>query len=201
MKFVRDLMLTAAKCDRVQQGVTIREAILALKHSQDRPHTGKNTLDHGTWHGVWLVLNDDNLVVGKLSPTDIVMNMDPIYRSQQGPKAIAHTATAGLSPALLKSLTEHSSSWSESFGHACQNVLNLKVKDCMRPPRSNECALESETQEEAIHKLAAGRLHSLLVTSGEKFVGILRLTDVFQQLPLVCVDHEHLNVESCQHGD
>ena len=197
MKIVRDLMVTVSKCDCIHQGVTIRDAILTLERGQNGPHAGED----GFTNGVWLVLNNDSLVVGKLSPTDIVMNMDPIYRSQQGPQAIAHTATAGLSPALLKSLTENSPSWSKSFGQACQNVLNLRVKDCMRPPRDNECVTESETLEEAIHKLTADRLQSLLVTSGDRIVGILRLADVFQQLPLVCVNDEPGRMETGKHGD
>ena len=61
-------------------------------------------------------------------------------------------------------------------------MLNPKVKDCMSPTQSNECVLESETLEEAIHQLARGNHQSLLVTSGERIVGILRLIDVFQQL-------------------
>lgn len=196
MKFVKDLMVTASKCDCIHQSATMREAILALERTQDGPHSGES----GLMNGVWLVLNDYSLIVGKLSPTDIVMNMDPIYRSQQDPQAIAHTATAGLTPALLKSLTENSPSWSKSFDQACQNVLNLRVRDCMRPPRNSECVVEDETLEEAIHKLTSGRLQSLLVTSGDSFVGILRLTDVFQQLPLVCVDYEIGWMENGQHG-
>ncbi len=61
-------------------------------------------------------------------------------------------------------------------------MLNLKVKDCMSPTQSNGCVLESETLEEAIHKLAKSSNQSLLVTSRENIVGILRLSDVFQQL-------------------
>jgi len=70
----------------------------------------------------------------------------------------------------------------ESFEDRCHSVLNLKVGDCMSPPKSNEFVIESETLEEAIHKLAIGRHQSLRVTSGENIVGILRLCDVYQQL-------------------
>ncbi len=178
MNFVRELMVTAAKCGCIHQDVTIREAILMLQRGHDGPHAGGEALKYGAL----LVLNNDNLVVGKLSPTEIVINMDPIYHSQQGPEPIAHTATAGLTPALLKSLTRNSPSRCESFEHICQSVLILKVKDCMSPTHSNGCVLESETLEEAIHKLAKSSNQSLLVTSEVKIVGILRLSDVFQQL-------------------
>jgi len=184
MNFVRDLMVTAAKCGRIHQHATIGEAILMLERGNDGPRAGREALNDGAL----LVLNKDNLVVGKLSPTEIVMNMDPIYHSQQGPEPIAHAATAGLTPALLKSLTQDSPSRCELFEHICQHVLNLKVKDCMSPPQSDECVAESETLGEAIHKLAIGNHQSLLVTSGERIVGILRLSDVFQQLTQGCAN-------------
>ena len=178
MNYVRELMVTAAKCGCIHQDVTIREAILLLERRHDGPRAGGEALEYGDL----LVLNNDNLVVGKLSPTEIVINMDPIFQNQEGLEPIAHTATAGLTPALLKSLTQDMPSRCESFEQICQNVLNLTVKDCMSPPNSNECVLGSETLEGAIHKFATGNHQSLMVTSGERIVGILRLSDVFQQL-------------------
>ena len=178
MNIVRDLMVTAAKCGRIHQDLTIREALPMLERGLAGPRAGEVVLSYGAL----LVLDKDNLVVGTLSPTEIVMNMDPVYHGLQGSESIAHTAAAGFTPSLLKSLTQDSPSRYEPFDQICQYVLNLKVKDCMRPPQSNECVLESETLEEAIHKLARGNHQSLLVTWGERIVGILRLIDVFQQL-------------------
>ena len=178
MNFVRELMVTAAKCGCIHQDVTIREAIVMLERGDNGPLADGDALNYEAL----LVLDNDNLVVGKLSPTEIVINMDPIYHSQQGPEPIAHTAAAGLTPALLKSLTQDMPSRCESFEKICQNVLNLTVKDCMSPPQGNECVLGSETLEGAIHKFATGNHQSLMVTSGKRIVGILRLSDVFQQL-------------------
>ncbi len=178
MNFVRDLMVSATKCGRIHQDVTIGAAILMLDHGHNGPFAGGELLNHAAL----LVLNKDNLVVGKFSPTEIVRNMDPIYHSQQGAETIAHTAGSGLTPALLKSLTQNSPLRCESFEQICRNVLNLKVKDCMVLPQRNQCVLESDRLEEAIHKLATGAHQSLLVTSEERIVGILRLSDVFQQL-------------------
>ena len=197
MNFVRELMVTAAKCGRIHQDVTIREAIQMLERGHDGPRAGGEALKYGAL----LVFNNDNLVVGKLSPTEIVINMDPIYHSQQGPEPIAHTATAGLTPALLKSLTEDMPSRCESFEQICQNVLNLTVKDCMSPPQSNECVLGSETPEGAIHKFATGNHQSLMVTSGERIVGILRLSNVFEQLAQQRRDPNPYGVRTNQLGN
>ncbi len=178
MNFVRDLMVSATRCGRIHQDVSIGAAILMLEQDHNGPFAGGEVPNHAAL----LVLNQDDLVVGKLSPTEIVRNMDQIYHSQQGAETIAHTAASGLTPALLKSLTQNSPLRCESFEQICQNVLDLKVKDCMVLPQSNECVLESDRLEEAIHKLAIGAHQSLLVTSEERIVGILRLSDVFQQL-------------------
>ena len=197
MNFVRDLMVTAEKRGRIHQDATIGEAILML----ERGHHGPPADGESRNYGVLLVLNKDNSLVGKLSPTEIVRSMDPIYHNHQGHEAIAHTATAGLSPALLKSLTQDSPSRCESFEQICQNVLNLKVKDCMTPPHSNECVLESETLEEAIHKLAIGNHQSLVVTLGEQMVGILRLIDVFQQIPQELIDPNQYGMKTNKLGN
>lgn len=178
MNFVRDLMVSATNCGRIHQDATIGAVILMLEHGHNEPSAGGEVPSPAAL----LVLNNDNLVVGKISPTEIVRNMDPIYHSQQGAETIAHTAASGLTPALLKSLTQNSPLRCESFEQICRNVLNLKVKDCMVLPQGNECVLESDRLEEAIHKLAIGARQSLLVTSEERIVGILRLSDVFQQL-------------------
>ena len=178
MNLVRDLMVSAPNCGRIHQDATIGTASLMLEYGHNRPFADGEVLNHATL----LVLDKENLVVGKLSPTEIVRNMDQIYHSQQGSEAIAHTAASGLTPALLQSLTQNSPLRCESFEQICQNVLGLKVKDCMVLPQSNECVLESDRLEEAIHKLAMGAHQSLLVTSQERIVGLLRLCDVFQGL-------------------
>ena len=128
------------------------------------------------------MLDDDRRVVDKLGHTDIVLNLDPRYQNHENSETIAHTSTAGLSPALLRSLVQWDSLWNESFEQRCQKVLNLKVKDCMCTSANDERVLESDLLEVAIHKLATGRHQSLLVTGADGVVGILRLTDVFEQI-------------------
>ena len=133
-----------------------------------------------------MVLNKDERVVGKLDHADIVMSMDPSYQGPEGSEAIAHTSTAGLSPALLRSLTQRSSVWAGSLEQQCRKVLNLKVRDCMCTPSSDGCVLESDLLEVAIHKLALGRHQSLLVTGGNCIVGMLMLGDVVEQISRGC---------------
>ena len=184
MEIVKDLMIPIEQYATVNQDMTVREAIEALGTAQE-----KYQFQEGNYkHRALLVLNNEDQVVGKLSHLDIVMNMEPKYRTQKGSEAIAHTAASGLSPTLLKSIMSWYSLWGESFEERCQRVINMKVKDCMYTPRNDEYVQESDSLEVAVHQLVMGRHQSLLVTNGSKIVGILRLTDIFQQVARACKD-------------
>jgi CBS domain-containing protein len=54
------------------------------------------------------------------------------------------------------------------------------VKDCMHTPGNDEYVQQSDSLELAVHQLVMGHHQSLLVTDGERVVGILTLTDVFE---------------------
>ena len=61
----------------------------------------------------------------------------------------------------------------------CKKATILKVKDFMHKPAEGEHVDEDAALNEAIHLLVIGQHQSLLVTSKQHIVGILRLTDVF----------------------
>jgi len=184
MNIVKDLVVPVGECGRVHQDMTVRQAIRILEDARVKQWACGVAFKYR----VLLVLDDDNRVVGRLGHSEIVMNMDPIYRSLEDSEEIAHTATAGLSQALLKSLLRWDSLWNETFEQRCQRVLNLKVKNCMSIALTDECVLETDSLEVAIHKLAIYRQQSLLVIGVEGVVGILRLADVFEQIALATGD-------------
>ena len=172
MTIVKDLMVPVVDCGTVDQEMSLCEAIRTLKRTQ-------NTL---------LVLDRDHRVVGKLGQTDIVTSIYPGHRHQNGSEAIAHTSLAGLSPALLNSLMQRYSPWNESLEQRCQEVLNLKVKDCMCTPRTDEYVQDSDSLEVAVNQFIAGHHQSLLVIRGDGIAGVLWLVDVLEQIAFGCAD-------------
>jgi CBS domain-containing protein len=58
----------------------------------------------------------------------------------------------------------------------------------MCTPRGDECVLESDLLEVAIHKMVIGRHQSILVTGADGIVGILTLADVLEQIARGCED-------------
>ena len=178
MELVKELMLPFDQCVTVSQEATVGECIRISHGSGDWRHSQG---DSGSYRAL-LVLDGENRVVGKLNDKDIVSKMEPRYRAQREPETIAHIFAAGLSPALLKSMMERHSYWDETFTRSYQQVLNVKVKDCMHTPRAHECVQQGDPLELAVHQLVIGHHQSLLVTAAYSIVGTLTLTDVFHAM-------------------
>jgi len=184
MELVKELMLPIDQCVAVNQEWTIRDSIrLAQETEEQRRHNGE-----AFSHRAWLVIDDEDRVIGKLNQQDIVTNMEPRYRIQRSHERIANIFAAGLSPSLLKSMMERYSYWTETFDERCQQVLDVKVKDCMHTPKRDEFVQQSAPLELALHQLVIGRHQSLLVEEGDSIVGTLTLADVFQRLRRLCQD-------------
>ena len=178
MKLVKDLMVPAEECATVRQEVTVGEALQKFKGMGEGQIGARESSE---W-GALLVVDQGNRAIGKLGRTDIVMSLDPGYRRRGDSSAIAHTATAGLTPALLRSLLHRYSAWNESFETRCQSVLVLTVEECMCQPSSSECVMDSDLLEVAVHKLTMSHHQSLLVVGTQGIAGILNLCDVFKEI-------------------
>ena len=190
MVTVGELMVPIECYATVDEEATIGKAIGVL--AQARARQAAEGGDY-RYRGL-VVLDKQGQVVGKLSQRDIIMNLEPKYRTKKGSEAIAHTATAGFSPALLKSMIDWYSLWEESLEQKCQKALTMKVKDCMHTPRNDEYVNESESLEVAIHQLVMGHHQHLLVTRNREIIGILRLVDVFEQITEIMQELEKAQV-------
>jgi len=178
MQSVQELMVPVDSYVTVPDGTTVGEAIRILEKVRHKYQSeGKEYKPRQL-----IVLDSQNRVVGMLSQRDVVVALEPKYKTEQGDEAIAHTSQAGLSPELLKSMMKWYSLWGESFDARCQKVIRMTVKECMHIPRRDEYITENEQLEAAIHQMVMGGSRSLLVTRGDNVVGILRLSDVFEQV-------------------
>jgi predicted transcriptional regulator len=95
-------------------------------------------------------------------------------------KGISHT---GFSTDFIKSMVDKYALWQKPLEDICRRAPQIKVKDIMYTPTEGEYVHEEATLDQALHQLVVGHHQSLLVTKdGKEIVGILRLTDVFQEV-------------------
>lgn len=170
---VKELMIRIDEYATVSQETTLYEAVLALEKAQ-------MALDPSQYkHRAILVLDKSGKVLGKISMKDILIALEPNYGKLEGMGVLSRS---GYSPELIKSMLEKNALWCEPLQFVCDRGTKLKVSDFITAPQEGEYIAENATLGEAIHQLVVYPFHSLLVTSGDEVVGILRLSDVFAQI-------------------
>ena len=171
--FVKDLMVPLEGYATVPQEATLREAVLALEKAQ-------MALDPSQYkHRAILVLDESGRVVGKITMKNILIVLEPNYGKVEGIEVLERS---GYSPDLIKSMLEDSALWAEPLQFVRERATKLKVSEFIQAPSEGEYIDENATLGEAIHQLVVYPHHSLLVTSGDEVVGILRLSDVFAKI-------------------
>jgi CBS domain-containing protein len=167
---VRELMVPLSEYITVSEDATLYDAVLALEKAQQTFDPKKHR------HRAVLVYDMNNKVVGKLGQLDIIKTLEPKYAEMGDLGTLSRT---GFSPEFLKSMIEKFALWDKPLSDICSKAAGMKVKHIMYTPTEGEYVEEGASLGEAIHQLVMGRHQSLLVTRGQKIVGILRLVDVF----------------------
>jgi CBS domain-containing protein len=172
-KLVKDLMVPLPEYATISQDATLHEAISALENAQ------KHFDPKRYRHRAVLVFDENRKVVGKLSMFDILRSLEPTYKDIGD---LNYISRAGLSPQVLQIIQDQYSLWDKPLERLGDMARNIKVKDIMYTPSKGEYVAEDASLAEAIHLLVVGHHHSLLVSQGDEIVGILRLTDVFNNI-------------------
>jgi CBS domain-containing protein len=170
---VKQLMIPLAEYATVSEDATLYEAVVALEEAQKRFDSERDR------HRAILVLGKDNQVVGKLSQWDILKGLEPKY-DQIGQRK--DTSRYGFSPEFLRSMMDSYGLWRKPLEDLCRKGAETKVGTLMHTLEEGEYVAEDAPLDEAIHLLVMGHHQSLLVRSGDKIVGILRLSDVFREI-------------------
>jgi len=156
----------------VSSEATIKEALVALSKSQlglsvDRHH-----------HRAVLALDGQGNVVGKLTHWTILQSLEPSLLSERD---YARLSSARLSPHLIRALMDKTYMTIDvDLENLCEKAGRIKVKDSMIPVEEN---LDEEASlAYAIRFMVLGHWQSALVTRSNKVVGLLRLSDVFEEV-------------------
>jgi CBS domain-containing protein len=169
---VKELMVPLSEYATVTEDATLYDAVLALEEAQEN-FEDKHTRYR---HRAILILDKDGRVVGKLSQLDVLKALEPKYQEMvEGDES----RRLGISTGWMKSVFEDYKLFANPLDDICRKAGEQPVKQFMYTPTEGEYVSEDTSLEAAIHQLIMGQSQSLLVTRGDKIVGILRLTDVF----------------------
>ncbi|GAB6057435.1 CBS domain-containing protein [Desulfonatronum parangueonense] len=170
---VESLMVPVDKFPRISQDVTFSEAVLALDKALEEFMDGKRE------QRILLVYDNENRIVGKLTPIDVIRGLEPNYGKLVDTHASAYVSNFEYVIATMREQAQHlSAPWDD----LCVKAKNVRVKEFLRKLTPAQVVQASDSLNEALHRFILGGHDSLFVTDGQKLVGVIRFSDVYREI-------------------
>jgi predicted transcriptional regulator len=170
---VKDIMVPLNEYATIPEGATIHEAVLALEQAREKFDS------RGYRHRAVIVIDATGKAVGKLSQLDLLRSLEPKYAEMGDLKKVSGY---GLSAGFLRSMLDRYELWQAPVDDICRKASEKRVSAMIASPLEGEFIDEEASLNQAVHQLIMGHHQSLLVTANDQITGILRLTDVFQEI-------------------
>lgn len=164
-------MVPISEYATVVVGTSLIDAVKALDQAQEAYTMSKYQ------HRAVLVLDENDIIIGKISQLRALKALEPEIKSDTD---IEQLKAFNFSDSYISQLRDLYRSHGKIVSKpALRDASTKKVEEFMQTPSPGEYVAEDCSLDTAIHRLVAGTHLSLLVTRGEKIVGVLRISDVF----------------------
>ena len=167
----KDLMVPISEYATVEIGTPLIEAVQALERAQGLYTESKYQ------HRAVLVLDKCGNVVGKITQLRALKAIEPEFDFLNDIEDIKKFNFSDDYLVALRTTYREKSKFINTA--TLTTAANKKVEEFMQDYSAGEYIDENGNIDQAIHKLVSGKHLSLLVTSGDRITGILRVADVF----------------------
>jgi hypothetical protein len=164
-----EMMTPLAEFPTVRKDATLYEIMVSIETSHQKT-SGKHLPSYDV-----IVLDEDQLPVGKINPMDLLSGLEDGYQKIGDIKGLAHFA---FTPEFLRSTMRHFDLWQEPLADLCTKAVQKKASVFMRVLKPIEFMNEESSLDEAAHRMIIGNFGILVVTRNGKAVGVLRMEDV-----------------------
>ena len=134
-------------------------------------------------HRAVLVKNKDGKIIGKIGHLAFLKGLEPRYGEIDDLDVLNRT---GLTADFIKDVADKWDLFKGDLNESCKHLKSLKVTEIMHPVK--EQIDEDAPMSEAVHKIVMWQTLSILVTHKNKTTGLLRLSDLFQEIFGECTD-------------
>ncbi len=170
-KKVKDLMVPVHEYVTVHKDDTLVDSIITLLQAQEN-----SSSKHEQIRAV-LVVDDNKKIIGKIGHLAFVKALEPKYYAFGNMDKLLG---ANLSPEFIESMMDNFKLWQDDFYDICNKAHNLTAKEIMH--HIEESIDEEESLIDAIHKIIMYHSLSIMVSKNGVITGILRLSDIFNEL-------------------
>lgn len=173
---VRDLMIPADKFPRISHSASFFDAITALEEAQEKYLSGKSE------QRILLVEDDEGMVIGKISPIDLIRGLETNYDRVDTEKSLSRF---GLSY-IWKSMQEDYQLWENPFKDLCRKAQEVQVKDIIKNPLEGQSVSADNNLVKCFHLFVMNRHDALFVVDDdEMIIGLLRFSDVYRRASMI----------------
>lgn len=169
-KKVKDLMVPLDEYPMVDQNSALLDVVKALDDGLERLPPGKQP------YRAVLVIDEHGTIVGKIGQLGFLKALEPKYDLLGD---LAKLNSSGLSPELVTLVMEHHRFF-EELPTLCRRRKAIRAQDAMSPVA--ESVDGNESLADAIHKIVMWRQLSILVRRGDEVVGLIRLSDLYDEV-------------------
>jgi hypothetical protein len=167
---VREMMAPVSQCATISVDAPALEAVKELS----KISVGCGKKDER--RSVILVRDEIGRIVGRVSELSVLRGLDSGHAEELRGEALRHF---GFGDGFINSMVSQFDFWDRPIADLCTRAAGHTVRAVMCPFSERESVQESASLQEGMHRMGAGRHHSLFVTTGNTVVGVLRVVDVF----------------------
>jgi CBS domain len=167
----KDLMVPLEEYPTVDSRATVLEAVMRLDESRRKSSSVRKPF-------LAVLVTDANAnVVGKMGQVAILKALEPRSQVIEDQDTLER---AGVSDAIMRTALDHRRVLGGDFSGACQSAAAVPVRTVMTPLRRHIDVTAS--MREVIHHMVDWQTLSLLVTEEERPVGLVRLSDLCDEV-------------------
>lgn len=168
---VKHLMVPIQEYAKVDQNASLYDALIALETAQEKLPEGKAP------HRAVLVENESGELVGNIGRLVFIKALGAEFSTL---KTRAEMNRAGVSQESISTVMSHMRFFQEDLVTLRERAKSIRARDVMHPV--GESIDANAGIQEAVELFGAWKTLSILVTQEDRVVGVLRLSDLFQEL-------------------
>lgn len=171
---VEELMIPVGEMATVNENEALGSAIEGLAQVLDEFKSGKRR------SRTLLVVDDNDNIVGKITPTDILRSLEPRYALLLDKEISTQVSKFSyLIDAMREGVQQQTAHpWTDM----CLRIKGRQIKEFIKKPPPSQIIQVGETMDEAVHRFVLAKHDALFVTDGKYFVGLLGLSAVYEEI-------------------
>lgn len=169
---VRDLMVPAERFPTISSQARFYDALEALENAQAKYLSGESE------QRILLVQDENNKVIGKLSPFDLLRGLESNYSRVDAEQVLSRF---GLSR-IWQSVQKEYHLWESPFRDLCRKAEEVRVRDFVKGLSEGQSVGMQDTMAKCFHLFVMGRHDVLFVVKGDEVLGLLRFSDVYRKV-------------------